>query len=510
MIVSVLCLAEEKEELKKSALNFNKEWEVEFVCDNYETKSLIIISHETVSKCKKMDFSKFDGIYLYYGSTIIDTSKMVEITNIRKQAISEKNWSRAKFLNDVLIDIDFIYKHEINLAYPDYLQIETTSFCNAECIMCSHYYNHNKDSLYLQNETLEHMKKALQLSHTVSLNGMGEPFVSPYISEQIDYYANFENKIVTNTNLSILNDRIIAQIQSNFLWLEISVDGATRETYEQIRKNLKFDTVKKNLLRLNKECPDIRKHLAMVVMRQNVHEMPQMVELAYEVGAKNINFMSLGTNIIIGNEMDSVFHYPKVLAYYSKKALKMGEKLGIEVIVPMNTFGDETILLSDIESELEQMRSIRMYKTTEEVKKMEETAARVNRYLCEHDEIQRETIPSTVRCYGICDWVLKQSYIDLKGNVSMCCRNQIFHVGNVNEVEDFLEVWNGNLYKQVRKIFYSGYLPECCLKCHLIGSGNFQFLEIEETEEFYKDPVYKMEQKQRFLELKKSWEDILK
>ena len=190
----------------------------------------------------------------------------------------------------------------------------------------------------MQNETLEHLEKALQLSRIVSLNGMGEPFISPYISDQIDYYASLENQIVTNTNLSILNDRIIAQIRSYFLWLEISIDGASRKSYEQIRKNLKFDTVMKNLQWLKTECPTVRKHIAMVVMRQNVHEMPKMVEIAYQAGAKIINFMSLGTNIIIENEQDSVFHYPKVLEYYSQEALKIGKRLGIGVIVPIMDF----------------------------------------------------------------------------------------------------------------------------------------------------------------------------
>lgn len=263
----------------------------------------------------------------------------------------------------------------------------------------------------------------------------------------------------------------------------------------------------KNLQWLKTECPTVRKHIAMVVMRQNVHEMPKMVEIAYQAGAKIINFMSLGTNIIIENEQDSVFHYPKVLEYYSQEALKIGKKLGIGVIVPIMDFSSNKLTLSDIEPELKQMRSIPMYKTAAEVEKMINMAMRVEQYLHDHDEMQRDVIPSTVRCHGICDWVLKQSYIDLKGNVSMCCRNQIFYAGNVNETGDFEKVWNGALYKKLRRIFYSGYLPECCLKCHLITSRSFQYLEIEESREFYKDPIYKVEQQKKFQELK-NWGEI--
>ena len=136
------------------------------------------------------------------------------------------------------------------------------------------------------------MKDAIMLSHTISLNGMGEPFISPLVSNQIDFYSKYGNKIVTNTNLSVLNDRLLEQINSNFEWLEISCDGATQDTYEAIRKNLKFDVIVKNLNILKEKCPKVRKHIATVIMRQNVQEMPQMVELASQVGASIITFMT--------------------------------------------------------------------------------------------------------------------------------------------------------------------------------------------------------------------------
>lgn len=496
MRVVVFCTKEETEKIVAIKQN---DWDLEFVYGPKEFKGLsecVVVSHEVICELRSIDFTGCNELYLYVENMLFDVRCGEELKPKRDEAADSKNYIRAKAINDILIDIDFLNRNKVNLSSPDYLQIETTSFCNAKCIMCSHYFSGNKDACCLENETVSNMEDAIALSHTISLNGMGEPFTSPHVSDQIDYYASLGNKIVTNTNLSVLNDRLINQINEYFEWLEISVDGATVETYENIRKNMKLDIIKKHLARLKEECPDVRKHIATVIMRQNVKEMPQMVELAYEAGAKVITFMTLNANAIIQNFHDEMCNYPKVLEYYSERALEMGEKLGIPVIVPNVEFMNHEWTLEDIKDELEAMESIPRFKTSEEEKTMLQTAAIVDEYLKEHDEIQRDTVPSNVKCVGICDWILKQSYIDLKGNVAMCCRNQSFHMGNVNEEGSFGAVWNGNFYQKMREIFYSGYVPESCLKCGLIESGNLKHLSVEMSEAFYQDPAYKKRQKE--------------
>ena len=190
-------------------------------------------------------------------------------------------------------------------------------------------------------------------------------------------------------------------------------------------------------------------------------------------------------------------NYPKVLQYYSAKALEMGEKLGIPVIVPNAGIMDRAITFEEIQDELAKMEAIPLFKDEHETAQMMHTAKLVEAYLEENNEIQTDTVASSVKCHGICDWILKQSYVDLQGNVAMCCRNQSFHVGNVNEAEEFGAVWNSAFYQKLRGIFYSGYVPEACLKCGLIESGNLKHLSIEMTDDFYKDPAYKVSQKEK-------------
>ena len=499
MSIHVICLPEERSEALGAVNSFFGEEDVSFFGKEEWTDALaepVVISHRAVSGMKDRRLSDLDNIYLLFSGNVVPVRDEEKLIRQRDETIGNRNWTRAKSINDILIDINFLRRSEFSTAMPDYLQIETTSFCNAKCIMCSHYFSNNKGAGYLEEATLQNMADAIELSHTISLNGMGEPFTSPRLPDQIDFYAERGNKIVTNTNLSVLSDRLLEQINSHFEWLEISCDGATKETYESIRKNLSFQVFLTNLKLLKERCPNVRKHIATVIMRQNVQEMPQMVELASRGGASIITFMTLNSNIIINNQKDEMCNYPNVLQYYSAQALETGERLGIPVIVPNMHRLKRDITFEEIRDELERMKRIPDYKSADEIEQMRKTAAIVDAYLDEHDEIQRDTKASTVRCSGICDWILKQSYVDLKGNVGMCCRNQSFHTGNVNDAGSFAAVWNSDFYRKLRRIFYSGYLPEACLKCGLIESGNLKHLDVEITDAFYRDAAYKAKQKE--------------
>ena len=83
----------------------------------------------------------------------------------------------------------------------------------------------------------------------------------------------------------------------------------------------------------------------------------------------------------------------------------------------------------------------------------------------------------------------------------MCCRNQSFHIGNIVDMGSHTAVWNSKFYVKLREMFYSGKLPEACLKCGLIESGNLKYLEVDITPEFYCDPQYKVRQKETLRKL---------
>jgi radical SAM protein with 4Fe4S-binding SPASM domain len=73
----------------------------------------------------------------------------------------------------------------------------------------------------------------------------------------------------------------------------LSIDGATAETYERVRVRSRFGRVVGNIeglvaakQRLGRVTPRLR--LVMVVMRQNLHELPRLVRLAADLSFEEV------------------------------------------------------------------------------------------------------------------------------------------------------------------------------------------------------------------------------
>ncbi|MCH5161958.1 MAG: UbiA family prenyltransferase [Clostridiales bacterium] len=500
--ISVYCEKQNKEDIERLVRETLKADGAVFL--GYENLlhrgGKLVVDHELVHTLKGDELDGYVGVYVFFKGRIYDVSSAEALLAERQSLLDENNYCAAKDVDEVLRDVDFLKKNRECLSYPDFFQIESTDYCNSRCIMCEHYFRHNKNCDTLSMETLDNLSDVVMLGRIINLNGMGEPFISKHIIEQIDKYVAYGNRLVANTNLSVLTDELIDRIRDNFECLAISIDGARKETYEAIRIGLKFDTVIDNLYLLKEKAPDLKKIICMVTMRQNVCEMPEIVELAHDAGVGQVTFLTLTPNFTIGNFGDAMSNYPKVLEYYSVKALEVGEKYGMRVVVANEGKLNRNITYEEIEDELNAMNAAKKWKTAEEVEAMERIGGKVDDFLQKNDARQSGTVPSNVKCKGVCDWLLKNCYMNLKGDVYMCCRNSLYQAGNVNEA-GFLPVWNSPLMREARDIFYSGYVPEACLKCGMIECGELKYLKADVTDDFYKDSELKELQKKKFAEL---------
>ena len=74
-------------------------------------------------------------------------------------------------------------------------------------------------------------------------------------------------------------------------------------------------------------------------------------------------------------------------------------------------------------------------------------------------------VPSKYNCEGICNFVLERPFLDINGNLFLCCTNWMHITGNVFKDGSFMSVWNGEIYKGIRKLFYDGKVPQYCVGC---------------------------------------------
>jgi len=189
--------------------------------------------------------------------------------------------------------------------HPWCVEVEVTTRCDKKCIICEHTY-WNEKSMDL---SFDDFKKIVhQFPNLIWFNptGEGSAFLNKDFPKMLRYLKSKSIFIFMNDHFDMLNEDLIREIMEIGVdRIEVSMDGATKETYEKIKRRCDFNKVidnLKTLFRLKREMnwpfPEICFHY--IITTLNVHEMPQFVELIHSLGDGNslgpgsyINFSGL-------------------------------------------------------------------------------------------------------------------------------------------------------------------------------------------------------------------------
>ena len=131
------------------------------------------------------------------------------------------------------------------------------------------------------------------------LAGGGELFVSKVYE---DFWAEEHglkaDRVFIVTNLQFFSLEKLAEIKKSFVNIDltVSVDGASKETYEAIQRGGKFSVCQEKMqivssLRKNNELE--RLNITMVVQQDNVHEVPAMISWMESLGADSLALVKI-------------------------------------------------------------------------------------------------------------------------------------------------------------------------------------------------------------------------
>jgi radical SAM protein with 4Fe4S-binding SPASM domain len=149
------------------------------------------------------------------------------------------------------------------------------------------------------------------------------------------------------TNAILLNEEILESIMINKMHsLCISIDAATKVTYERIRVGSHFEKLISNIQAINKAkerlgsvTPYIQ--LNFVLMRSNIIELPAFVRLAHDLRASSVGAVHLvpfeGTN----TKHESLVSHKSLCNQMLDEVREIGEKYNIIMNTPSN-FSDAT------------------------------------------------------------------------------------------------------------------------------------------------------------------------
>lgn len=314
-------------------------------------------------------------------------------------------------------------------AEPAYLPIrldfENVSRCNFRCTMCTVSDWHK--GTRAADMPLQAFKRLIDEQTglvEIKVQGLGEPTLQGDDFFEMIRYARARHiwvRTTTNASLLHLKDNYRKLIDSGVNEVQISCDGADRQTFESIRRGSVFDQVVKNCKLINAYCAERnveRTKMWTVVQRGNRHQLPELVDLAHEMGFRS---MAFSLNLVdFGLDRwrtanDAVTVEREFTRAEALSLLNRGERLGIKV-----AFWNVT----------------RKYDTDKP----------------EH----------------LCPWPFERAYVASDLRVVPCCiigNPDVSEVGTADG--NFGAVWTGEALRDFRQAHVDGKVPAVCRSCYV-------------------------------------------
>ncbi len=175
--------------------------------------------------------------------------------------------------------------------------IEPTVACNLECITC--FRNEWDQPIGRMSEaSFEHILQGLKAMNPVPhvyFGGIGEPLFHQRTVEWIRQIKALGTNVEMITNGTILVEKKARElIEAGLDTLWVSLDGATPESYADVRLGAELPQVVENVRRLARmrtggHFPKPEIGVAFVAMKRNINELPQIIKLGKSMGARHFS-----------------------------------------------------------------------------------------------------------------------------------------------------------------------------------------------------------------------------
>jgi len=254
---------------------------------------------------------------------------------------------------------------------------------------------------------------------SIGLTGLGEPLIYKDLAAALNYIKSKNKGIITSISTNAaLPDTLnrIEAIKENIDSIQISIDGIG-DIYNKVRKNGDFNVFIQNVRGISNKISSLDKNLSfnMVVIKDNYHQMTEMIELTSSISVSNLNFtlFNLASVTELDIEYYNFFHTVEFVDAFNKaiEKAKMYPKLNV-------TFWD--------------------YRSK--------------------------------NCFKKCRFPWTQFYISWDGYITPCCAKPFpkeLNFGNLNNAA-LIDCLNSNAYQSFRELWYQNNAPQFCYKCHFI------------------------------------------
>lgn len=170
---------------------------------------------------------------------------------------------------------------------PYFIDWAITSKCN---LSCSHCRGFPKGELSTDRAKKLIDEIAELRPDWVIVEG-GEPLLRPDLFELLGLMQQRELEVHLITNGMLISPRIIDTLKQLGVKVMVSIDGATKATYEAIRNGADFDRVVQSAGTYARE--GLLEAINTTLLKMNYREIPGLFELAASVGVKMVTIIGL-------------------------------------------------------------------------------------------------------------------------------------------------------------------------------------------------------------------------
>ncbi|NQU45204.1 SPASM domain-containing protein [bacterium] len=298
---------------------------------------------------------------------------------------------------------------------------------------------------------------------SADLIGYGEPLIAPHFEEMLDYCLQRNISVCFTTNgIRLRQKDFVSRLVRMPITILLSIEGARPETHEFLRPFIKWDQMLETLKCLKNNTdeagPERRFHLRFnfVLMKRSVADLPDLVSLASKYGVEGINLLPLaGEDILEGLRDQSLAENPEVAAPHLAEALGRAARLGIDLPVPGHFRG----LLLNAGNLQTLRRAAVVVSLAWNYLQRRGLGHILNRAI-------RGTPPHRGAGARYCLMPWNDTYVAADGTVFPCCIMGK-PLGNLLEQQKWSDIWNGHLYRNLRRTIHSWNPSSVCRYCTL-------------------------------------------
>ncbi|MFC2166798.1 radical SAM/SPASM domain-containing protein [Acidobacteriota bacterium] len=356
---------------------------------------------------------------------------------------------------DFTLHLESFKQRQVQVDFgPAVLYIESVKGCPYACVMC-------RFKQTRPNRISEALLKKIDLNfkdlEIMAIHGQGEPLLAD-LNYFVEQSARHKLILHMNTTGFLLTKEVADLLLRTRLSIRFSINAGRPETYKRIM-GYDFDRVKRNISYLVSKTKDSEENhdfwFSYIVMKENIDEIEDFLQLASDCGIKSIRFMRLVPNwqSLIGFKMrDRDFKFNYFEQYNRRVAKKFLARL-----TEYQTLSNKLDIKIEYSSILP--KGIDMHPLLSMV-----------------NTVSTKMFPNNIfpltRIRGSCmaPW-FGQLIVNLKGDVKLCCSSS-YILGSLND-STLLEIWNSERMKTIRKSFAKGNKPRVCGYCNGFGLENY-------------------------------------